>query len=336
MSSLAQIVAAFLSKRVLVVGDVILDHYVWGSADRISQEAPVPIVTVLQETYRLGGAANAVANIISLGGNVSVISVIGNDENGSKLLSMLSDIGADTTGLVLNNERPTSIKTRVMAHHQHIVRIDREVNDEIAGDIRAEIISRAMAEIPKVDAVLISDYDKGVTSKIFFCEVIRCSKEHGKPVVIDPKIRNFWNYAGATVITPNIKEASAAANMAINDEEELLKAGVLIFRKLDLQALIITRGEHGMTFFQPDGKPEVQPSVTHIPAVAREVFDVTGAGDTVAAVLALSLASGADIPCAARISNYAAGIVVGEVGTACASPEELLSVIEQYEGIRNV
>ena len=335
MDQLTQIVAEFSNKRMLVIGDIILDQYVWGSADRISPEAPVPIVTVSEETYRLGGAANAAANICSLGAHVDVVSVVGNDENGKMLSGMLSDMGVNVTGVIRDGSRPTVIKTRVMAHHQHIVRIDREVNDEIEGDVRAAVIARAKAAIPDVDGVLISDYDKGVVNKTVLRELISCGRECGKPVVIDPKMRNFWNYTGATVVTPNTKEASAATNLAINGEENLSIAGNQIFRRLGLQALLITRGEDGMTCCQPNGNADEELDVTHIPAITREVFDVTGAGDTVAAVLALSLASGGGFLHAARISNYAASIVVSEVGTACVTPQELLAVIEQCEGISN-
>ncbi len=190
--------------------------------------------------------------------------------------------------------------------------------------MRREIISHAKTKIPNVDAILISDYDKGVISKPVLDEVIGSGRKYGKQVVVDPKMRNFWNYSGATVVTPNLKETNTAVDMAVVDEEDLTRAGGLILSKLDLQALLITRGEHGMTLLRAD-----EPSVTHIPAVAREVFDVTGAGDTAVAVFTLSLASGADFVHAAEISNYAAGIVVGEIGTACVTPEELLSVIEK-------
>lgn len=336
MSSFTEIIQKFPDKRILVIGDVILDQYLWGNADRISPEAPVPIVAVTEETYRLGGAANAAANICSLGGKVSMISIVGDDEDGGRLCGMLSDMGADVDGIMESNSRSTIVKTRVIARHQHVVRIDRERKDEINGRLADVIVARAEATIPDVDAVLISDYDKGVITAPVLGGVIDCAKKHDKPVVIDPKIQNFWNYTGATVVTPNTNEASAAANTAISGENELLNAGRLILRKLGLQALLITRGEDGMTLFQTSGLPTSQIDGLHIPAVAREVFDVTGAGDTVAAVITLSLAAGGDFVHAARISNYAAGIVVGEIGTACASPEELLSVIEQYEGIKNV
>jgi len=331
MSSLTEIIANFSAKKILVIGDAILDQYVWGNVDRISPEAPVPVVAVVKETCRLGGAANVAANICSLGGKVNMVSVVGNDENGDKLSGMLSDIGADVGGIIRCDNRPTIVKTRVIAYHQHVVRIDREAKNEMEGDVRGEIIARAKGEIPNVDAVLISDYDKGVITKPVLDEIIGTGRKYDKPVVIDPKIRNFWNYTGAMVLTPNLKEVCTAVGMGIVDEEDLLRAGNLILKKLDLQALLITQGERGMTLFQANGQSTSRVDVTHIPAVAREVFDVTGAGDTVAAVFTLSLVSGADFAHAAGTSNYAAGITVGEVGTACVTPEELSSFIRQYK-----
>lgn len=331
MPSLAGIVADFPGKRILVIGDVILDQYIWGDVERISPEAPVPIVKVVKETYRLGGAANSAANICNLGGKISIVSAVGNDENGDRLCGMLSDIGAEIKGIARNDSRSTVVKTRVIAHHQHVVRIDREMNDQIDGSVRGEIIAHAEEVIPNVDAVLISDYDKGIIGKSVLDKVISCAKKYNRLVVVDPKMRNFWHYAGATLVTPSKKEASAAVNMVIRTEEDVFAAGRSILGRLGLQGLLITRGEEGMTLFQTNGISRDGIDATHIPAVARDVFDVTGAGDTVAAVITLCLASGADLLRAARVANFAAGVVVGKVGTACATTEELLSVIRRYE-----
>jgi len=321
MSLFSEIIANFATKRILVIGDIILDQYIWGNVDRISPEAPVPVVAVTNEEHRLGGAANAAVNICSLGAKASLISVIGNGENGDTLSEMLKNMGADVKSIIRDDSRSTIVKTRVIAHHHHIVRIDREVKDEIKGDVREKIIAYAKKAIPDVDAVLISDYDKGVISKPVLDEVISRGREYDKPVVIDPKMRNFWSYAGATAVTPNLKEAYTAVNMTIENEEDLISVGNKILRELNLQALLITRGENGMTLFQGDAE------AMHIPAVAREVFDVTGAGDTVIAVFTLALAAGADFALAAKISNYAAGIVVGHVGTGCVTPDELIAVV---------
>ena len=320
MSSLTEIIERFSSIRILVIGDVILDHYIFGDVSRISPEAPVPVVEVKEESFRLGGAANTVANICSLGGHVDVVGVIGRDENGNRLRKMLQEIGASTDGLLCDNGRPTIIKTRVIARHQQMVRIDREIKDKVDGELKEEIIRIAESTLPKVDAVICSDYDKGVLSKDVLEVVLAHAKERDIPVVVDPKMQNFWYYKGATLITPNVKEASAAYGKDITDDASLLDAGKTLLGRLELSALLITRGEHGMSLFETVGG---QIKVTHIPTVAREVFDVTGAGDTVVAVSTLALAAGASMLDAARIANCAAGIVVGKVGTASVTTEEL-------------
>ncbi len=324
MSLFSEIKKEFHSKNIVVIGDIILDHYIWGVVDRISPEAPIPVLDVKSETFRLGGALNVVANICSLGGQARVIGIVGQDENAVVIRKMLNEIGADANGLIVEDNRPTTIKTRVIAHHQQIVRIDREVKGAISDDCKLKIVHLAETAIPKSDAVIVSDYDKGVISPFVLESVIARAKENGKPVIVDPKVRNTWNYKGATAITPNLKEAGIAFGQEITDENSLISAGKTILEKLDLSAVLITRGEHGMTLFQrSDG------SVTHIPAVAKEVFDVTGAGDTVIAVFTLGLTAGMSMVESARLSNYAAGIVVGKVGTSTVTPEELISVLDE-------
>ena len=337
MSLLTEIIERFPSIQFLVIGDIILDHYIFGDVSRISPEAPVPVVEVKEESFRLGGAANTVANIRSLGGQVDVVSVIGRDENGSRLRKMLQEIGANVKGLFHDSGRPTIIKTRVIARHQQVVRIDREVKDAVDGHLKEEIIRIAEATLPKVDAVILSDYDKGVLSKDVLEVVLARAKELDKPVVVDPKMQNFWHYKGATLVTPNVKEASAAFGKDITDDTSLVDAGKTLLQRLELDALLITKGEHGMSLFEAVRVAEVPDfgtKVTHIPTVAREVFDVTGAGDTVVAVSTLALAAGASMFTAlsgyfvnrldaARIANCAAGIVVGKVGTVSVTTEEL-------------
>ena len=320
MFSLTEIIEKFPSIRILVIGDVILDHYIFGDVSRISPEAPVPVVEVKEESFRLGGAANTVANICSLGGHVDVIGVIGRDENGDRLRNMLQDVGTNVEGLLCDGGRPTIIKTRVIARHQQVVRIDKEVKDAVGGHLKEEIIHIAEVTLPKVNAVICSDYDKGVLSKDVLEVVLAHAKEHAIPVVVDPKMQNFWYYKGATLVTPNVKEASAAYGKDIINDASLLDAGNTLLERLELDALLITRGEHGMSLFEAVGG---QTKVTHIPTVAREVFDVTGAGDAVVAVSTLALAAGASMLNAAKIANCAAGIVVGKVGTASVTTEEL-------------
>ena len=339
MSSLTEIIERFPSIRILVIGDVILDHYIFGDVSRISPEAPVPVVLVKEESFRLGGAANACANICSLGAQVDIVSVIGRDENGSRLRKMLEGIGANVEGLLCDGGRPTIIKTRVIARHQQVVRIDREVKDAVDGHLKEEIIRIAEATLPKVDAVICSDYDKGLLSKDVLEVILERAKERDIPVVIDPKMQNFWHYRGATLITPNTKEASEAFGKEINDDASpdsrdpakrgLLEAGKSLLERLELEALLITRGEHGMSLFEAVDDAEAK--VTHIPTVAREVYDVTGAGDTVAAVCTLCLAAKGSMLDAAKIANCAAGIVVGELGTGSVTQEELIDALRELE-----
>jgi len=343
LSSLNETIERFSSIRIVIIGDVILDHYIFGGSNRISQEAPVPVVEVTSEDFRLGGAANTVANIRSLGGQVEIISIIGKDANGDRLRKMLSDIGANADGLFEDDSRPTIVKTRVIVRNQQVVRIDRELKHQVDGNPKDEIIHLAKALIPKADAIIFSDYDKGVVSKDVLEGVFASVQAHDIPVVIDPKERNFWNYKGATVITPNTKEAGTALGMTIGDDESLLYVGNTLLERLELDALLITRGEHGMSLFEANCPKTNQPSsegqfpttnsrkskVTHIPTVTREVFDVTGAGDTVVAVFTLALAAGADMLDAAIIANCAAGIVVGELGTANVTKEELMESLNR-------
>ena len=351
LSSLTGIIERFPSIHILVIGDIILDHYIFGDVSRISPEAPVPVVEIKDESFRLGGAANTVANIRSLNGQVDVVGVIGRDENGSRLRKMLQGIGANVEGLLCDGGRPTIIKTRVIARHQQVVRIDREVKDPVDDVLKEEITRIAEATLPKVSAVICSDYDKGVLSKdileVVLAPRLRRDVPHAKeqdiPIVIDPKMQNFWYYKGATLVTPNVKEASAAFGKDITDDASLLDAGKTLLQRLELLALLITRGEHGMSLFEdvrvaevprfspvpsfPSGEllrePDFGTKVTHIPTVARDVFDVTGAGDTVVAVSTLALAAGASLLDAAKIANCAAGIVVGKIGTASVTIEGL-------------
>jgi len=327
---LSDIVAKFPAQRIVVIGDVMLDQYIWGSVTRISPEAPVPVIEVVSESFRLGGAANVAANIRSLGGQVTLISVIGEDENGARLRRMLLEDGTDVDGLLVHKNRPTTLKTRVIAQHQQLVRIDRETRQEISDDISRDMLRYAEASIPSANSVVVSDYDKGVITKEVLTGIFDCAQRFDKPVIVDPKMRNFWRYTGATVVTPNQKEASQASGREIADEESLLLAGQELIRRLEIPAVLITRGEHGMSLLErrtltnPDLK-EVK--VTHIPAVAREVFDVTGAGDTVVASFSLALAAGLSMVNAAKLANFAAGIVVGKLGTATVTPTELAEVL---------
>ncbi len=310
----------FPKTRVLVVGDVMLDHYIWGNVSRISPEAPVPVVNVTKESLLIGGAGNVVNNIHSLGGRVSICGVIGPDEAGKQLLHLLRSKGIPTDGLMVEGGRTTSIKTRIIAHSQQVVRFDRETKNGIERDTYRrimEFVKQQIAGDGGLDAIVLSDYCKGVITKELVRDMVRLAKQNDILVSVDPKVSHFGMYSGVTILTPNTREASIGSRVEIEDEKGLLKAGTLLLKRLKCHAVLITRGEHGMSLFERGGR------ITHIPTVAQEVFDVTGAGDTVIGALTLAMAAGASTGDAARLSNFAAGIVVGIIGTATVTPKEL-------------
>jgi len=312
---------AFIDKfpktRTLVVGDVMLDHYIWGQVSRISPEAPVPVVNVTRENLLLGGSTNVVNNIHALGAGVSVCGVIGNDDAGRQLVHMLREQGIRTDGLIVEHNRPTTIKTRIIAHSQQVVRFDREAKSSIEKETHQQIYAYVKQQVlDGLDAIVLSDYCKGVVTQGLVRDIVALAKKHKVIVSVDPKISHFGIYSGVTILTPNTKEASLGSKIDIEDEKSLIRAGKQLLGRLKCTAVLITRGEHGMSLFER-GK------ITHIPTNAREVFDVTGAGDTVISVLTLAMAAGASLGDAARLSNFAAGIVVGIIGTATVKPEEL-------------
>ncbi|ACM20474.1 D-glycero-D-mannoheptose-7-phosphate kinase and D-glycero-D-mannoheptose-1-phosphate adenylyltransferase [Geotalea daltonii FRC-32] len=305
----------------LVIGDLMLDEYLWGKAERISPEAPVQVVDVTREDLRLGGAGNVVNNLVALGCQVAVCSVIGGDENGTHLRHAFTGKGVDLAGVFEDPLRRTSKKTRVIAANQQIVRIDRESKEEIAPEFEEKLIGFITAEASRFNVILISDYLKGVLTGKVLAAVTANGRRLGIPVVVDPKGIDYSKYRGATILTPNRKEAEAASHIVIKDEAGLIKAGETLLRELDLDALLITRSEEGMSLFQQNV------ARTHIPTVAREVFDVTGAGDTVLSVLSLGLACGLSMAESAGIANVAAGIAVGKLGTSTVSPAEIIAEI---------
>ncbi|MCX7706230.1 MAG: D-glycero-beta-D-manno-heptose-7-phosphate kinase [bacterium] len=307
--------------RILVVGDIILDHFVVGQVRRISPEAPVPVLEVKKEIYRCGGAGNVCFNITGLGGNVSIASIIGDDTNGAILKNMLEEnhIG---TFLLARKNFPTSIKTRVIAGSQQMIRVDREKIEKLFQEELSKIQSFIEKEIKNFDAVIISDYGKGVVipALISYCSGI-CHK-YRKVITVDPKINHFFYYKNVTCLTPNLMEASAGMHLPEpSTVDDIVELGKKIMKKLSLENLVITRGKDGMTIFSDSG-------VTHLPAISKEVFDVTGAGDTVIAVLTLGLACGFDILKAATFANLAAGVVVQKLGTANVSPDEMRKMFE--------
>ncbi len=300
----------FSGKRVLVIGDLMLDHYIWGSVRRISPEAPVPVVDVLSESLLLGGAGNVAHNIRALGGEALLCGVVGDDDAGRRLIQELKSIGVGLSGVVLEKERPTTQKTRIIAHQQHVVRYDHEKVVNTLPKTEKRFIDFITDEITCIDCVVISDYAKGMITEGLLRAILPRLARRGMPVIVDPKIKHFSLYKKATIVTPNHLEASQAAGVEIVDESTLNLAGRAILDKLQCRAVLITRGEHGMSLFEKGG------GVMHVPAEAREVYDVTGAGDTVVSTLALSLSAGASLVAATRLANIAAGEVVGMVGTA--------------------
>lgn len=314
------IIDRFSTARVLVIGDLIMDHFIWGRVRRISPEAPVPVVEVTSESLMLGGSANVVNNIHSLGGKSLVTGIIGRDDDGRKLISALKEKSIPTDGIIADAKRPTTIKTRVIAHSQQVVRFDRERKDKIGPESTAKVLSYVKKAIKSADLVVISDYAKGLVTKQLVEETNDACRRLGRAIAVDPKVEHFDYYKGVAIVTPNNLEASQASGIEIDGEESLHRAGEVLFNKLGCQALLITRGENGMSLFEAN-------SETHIPTVAQEVFDVSGAGDTVIGTLALSLASGASFKEAAVLANFAAGVVVGKVGTATLSPKELMEAV---------
>jgi rfaE bifunctional protein kinase chain/domain len=308
-------------QRVLVLGDVMLDEFLWGKVARISPEAPVPVVEVQRESYHLGGAGNVAINLRSLGGEAVVAGVVGNDAAAERLRQALRAAGVESALMVADSGRPTTVKTRIVAHHQQIVRADREVSDDVPAALERQILERVRARLADCSALIVSDYQKGVVTGNLMKAVRALASRRRIPVLVDPKVRHFAFYRGVSVVTPNQLEAEEATGMRIRDDAELRAAGERILTLLRCEAVLITRGEHGMALFVRDRRP------VHIPTAAREVFDVTGAGDTVIATLALAVCAGASLAEAAALANYAAGVVVGKLGTATASPDEVLAAL---------
>ena len=316
-----KIIKSFKDKKILIIGDLILDRYIFGKVSRISPEAPVPVVEVVKESFLLGGATNVASNIVALGGKASIAGIIGKDNAGRVLGELMVDKGINVGGMVETN-RPTTVKSRVIAHNQQVVRFDREDPGRLEGKNLLILLEYLKKAVQSHDAVIISDYKKGVISPSLIKAVVKFAKPKNTFIAVDPKVGHFHFYKNVSLITPNLMEAAQGSGVEIRDETSLMKAGRTLMRKLSCRAVLITRGEDGMTLFEKNVSREIR--TTHIPTVAQKVFDVTGAGDTVIATLALACSSGASLVDASIIANHAAGIVVGEVGTAVATPEMLL------------
>jgi D-beta-D-heptose 7-phosphate kinase/D-beta-D-heptose 1-phosphate adenosyltransferase len=302
--------ARFADRRIIVLGDVMLDRYLWGSVRRISPEAPVPIVEVNRETVRLGGAANVADNVRALGGHPVLVGVTGEDATAAALRTALAGRGLAADHITADATRRTTQKTRIIAHHQQVVRADQEDVTPVPPAVAAALEREIAAALPGAGALVVSDYGKGVIERELLVAVLARAAAAGVPVCVDPKESHFDAYRGVSVITPNLTEAGSACGRRIQDEAGLEAAGFDLLARLDCAAVLITRSEQGMSLFQPPAEH------THFPTVAQEVYDVTGAGDTVVAAFALALAAGADHKVASLIANHAAGLVIREIGTA--------------------
>lgn len=317
MGELESILDRFDRARILIVGDLILDQYIWGKVNRISPEAPIPVVEVTGESYSPGGASNVAANIHTLGARVEVCGVIGDDGYGRTLLEVLKEKSIGVEGVVTDPKRPTTMKTRVVAHKQQVVRVDRESTTAISGSVSNEMKRRIMGLLPLVNAVILEDYGKGVIHAALSKALVSKATEEGKFVTVDPKKEHFPSYCGVTAITPNRLEAEWATGVRITDTQSLRKAGSSLLKMLKCDAVLITLGKEGMCLFEKGKSPLT------IPSHAREVYDVSGAGDTVIAVFTTALVAGAKPEQAARLSNIAGGLVVEKLGTATVSLEEM-------------
>jgi D-glycero-beta-D-manno-heptose-7-phosphate kinase len=308
--------------RIAVVGDAMLDVYLRGEVDRISPEAPVPVVRVRERRYALGGAANVAQNVVAIGAGCDLVAAIGSDAGGETLRSMLESIEADPSSLVTVN-RPTTTKTRIVARSQQLVRVDEEEDVDLEGGEVERLLRAVHAAVDSADAVVLEDYNKGVLVARVIQECVARARSRGIPVVVDPKYKNFFHYRGATVFKPNRRELEAALGAAVDLEHPDTLPATL--RRLGVEHLLLTLGERGMALISPEGE------ILRVPTVAREVYDVVGAGDTVTAYLAAVLAAGGSAAEAAVIANYAAGVEVGKLGAATVTSDEVLEAFDEFQ-----
>ena len=317
MTAASDLLSRLQGRTILVIGDLMLDHFLVGAVDRISPEAPVPVVRFDHESFRLGGAANVAHNAAALGARVHVVGIVGEDAEGGMIRAEFAKLGIDSSGVVSDHERRTTRKLRVVtSRNQQVARIDYEDDREVHGNVESAIVSRIEQLALSADAILISDYLKGAVSHRIASGAITVARRRGIPLLVDPKVPHIDYYAGATVITPNHHEAEAVTHMRIRTSEEALAAARRFRERAQCDSVLVTRGEHGMTLLGSEVEAE-------LPAEAREVADVTGAGDTVVATMALALAAGASLIEAARLANRAASVVVGKFGPATVSIGEL-------------
>ena len=316
-TALEKLIERFPGRRIAVLGDVMVDRYLWGRVDRISPEAPVPVVEIERESYTLGGAANVAANLRALGAEPRLLGVVGEDAEGATIRATLERLGISAAHLTADAARPTTVKTRIVAHSQHVVRADRESRADVAGAALDRLLAAIEAALGDAEGLVISDYGKGVVNVRTLECALAAARKRGVAVSVDPKESHIDAYRGVSILTPNQHEAGWVQGRRVVDDASLMEVGWGLQKRLDAQAVLVTRGAGGMSLFERGGR------YTHIATVAREVYDVTGAGDTVVSVVALALAAGADLVSACTLSNHAAGIVIREVGTATCSPDQL-------------
>jgi len=320
--NLVKAIHSFSNINILVLGDIIVDHFIWGNVTRISPEAPVPVVNVTNENLLLGGSANVLHNIFAMGGKAALCGVIGTDWMGGKLIDLLKETQSSTDGVIKDTRRPTTKKTRIVAQGQQVVRFDRENSAPLSDEILSELSTFIGESIHLFDAVVISDYAKGVINKTLMDNLLeKLVSFPDIPVIVDPKPGHLPFFKNTTIITPNHHEAERMSGIHIQDDDSLTQAAKHLQETLQCKAVLITRGESGMALLEKN-KP-----IFKIPTKAKEVYDVTGAGDTVIASLALALASGLSYAEASVLANYAAGIVVGKIGTATVSKNDLLEAV---------
>lgn len=324
-SAFQELLSRFGSARVLCVGDVMLDHFVYGTVERISPEAPIPVLKVQRETQMLGGAGNVVRNISALGATATLVAVVGDDAAGAAVAALMSAEPNLKPTLLTIKGRPTSLKVRHIASNQQMLRTDRETNAALTGSEEASLTAILQKEVAKADIVILSDYAKGVLTPNIISTVCSLARAQGKRVIADPKSIDFTRYIGVHILTPNARELAAATGMTVSNDEAAAEAASKAVNTARLEAVLVTRSEQGMTLATRDTPP------THFPAQAREVFDVSGAGDTVIATLAVTLAAGAPLTEAVAIANIAAGIVVGKSGTAVVRPDEIAQSMQSQD-----
>ena len=311
----------FLNKRIAVIGDMMLDGYYWGDVKRISPEAPVPVLEVENEFFRFGGAANVALNIIKLGGIPFPIGIIGNDNNGSIFSSLLYETGINNNGIVIDDSRPTTTKTRVIADSQHVVRIDKESKQYINREIQNKIFKLIEEHITELDGIILQDYNKGILTPSIIEKTIKLANKNHVLITVDPKFNNFFSYKNVTVFKPNRKEAGDILGMKIKTDSEISSVGKKLLEKLNSKYVLLTLGEGGIAIFER-GKKEQR-----LPTKARKVADVSGAGDTVISTLTMALSAGADIMQASYLANYAGGLVCEEVGIIPIELDKLFNTV---------